>query len=301
MKDVKEFIKSRGIGKYIENASLKEYTTYKVGGKARFIVFPKNTTKLIELLKYLRQENILNMVLGFGSNVLFSDQNYDGVIIKLDELNEIEIEGTKVRAGAGASLMRVASLCIRRGLTGLEFATGIPGSIGGAIYMNAGAYKSDMGYIVKEVKVLTKDLKVITMVNKEMDFHYRSSFLQKNKDYICLEATMKLQKGNREVMEELVKERKKRRLDSQPLEFLSAGSVFRNPEGDFAGRLIEELGFKGLVKGGAQISPKHANFIVNVKNAKAQDIKELIDFIKEQVYEKYHIHLKVEQEFINWE
>ena len=118
MKDVKEFIKSRGIGKYIENASLKEYTTYKVGGKARFIVFPKNTTKLIELLKYLRQENILNMILGFGSNVLFSDQNYDGVIIKLDELNEIEIEGTKVRAGAGASLMRVASLCIRRGLTG---------------------------------------------------------------------------------------------------------------------------------------------------------------------------------------
>jgi len=301
MKDVKEFIKSRGIGKYIENASLKEYTTYKVGGKARFIVFPKNTTKLIELLKYLRQENILNMILGFGSNVLFSDQNYDGVIIKLDELNEIEIEGTKVRAGAGASLMRVASLCIRRGLTGLEFATGIPGSIGGAIYMNAGAYKSDMGYIVKEVKVLTKDLKVITMVNKEMDFHYRSSFLQKNKDYICLEATMKLQKGNREVMEELVKERKKRRLDSQPLEFPSAGSVFRNPEGDFAGRLIEELGFKGLAKGGAQISPKHANFIVNVKNAKAKDIKELIGFIKEQVYEKYHIHLKVEQEFINWE
>ncbi len=241
------------------------------------------------------------MVLGFGSNVLFSDKEYKGVIIKLDELNEIEIQGNKVRAGAGVSLMRLAAMTIRKGLSGLEFATGIPGSLGGAIYMNAGAYKSDMGYVVKEVKVLTKDLKVITMVNREMDFHYRSSFLQKNKDYICLEATLKLKKGNKEEMEELVKERKKRRLESQPLEYPSAGSVFRNPEGDFAGRLIEELGFKGLIKGGAQVSKKHANFIINTGTATSTDIKELIDFVQERVYENYHIHLKVEQEFINWE
>ena len=241
------------------------------------------------------------MVLGFGSNVLFSDKEYKGIIIKLDAFDEIEIQGTKVKAGSGVSLMRLASQTIRKGLSGLEFATGIPGTVGGAVYMNAGAYKSDMGYVVKEVKVLTKDLKVITMVNQEMDFHYRSSFLQKHKDYICLEATFKLKKGKKEEMEELVKERKKRRVESQPLEYPSAGSVFRNPEGDFAGRLIEELGYKGLTKGGAQISNKHANFIINIGGAKAKDILELIRFIQESVYDKYHIQLKVEQEFINWE
>ncbi len=301
MNEVKEFVKKKAIGKLIENASLKDYTTYKVGGRARYIIFPKNTEKLIELLKYIKNQEYPYMVLGFGSNVLFSDKEYKGIIIKLDAFDEIEIQGTKVKAGSGVSLMRLASQTIRKGLSGLEFATGIPGTVGGAVYMNAGAYKSDMGYVVKEVKVLTKDLKVITMVNQEMDFHYRSSFLQKHKDYICLEATFKLKKGKKEEMEELVKERKKRRVESQPLEYPSAGSVFRNPEGDFAGRLIEELGYKGLTKGGAQISNKHANFIINIGGAKAKDILELIRFIQESVYDKYHIQLKVEQEFINWE
>lgn len=301
MKEIKKYIKENQIGKYLEDAKLKDYTTYKVGGNAKIIVYPKTVDKLILLIKYLKEKNIKFMVLGFGSNVLFSDNVYDGVIIKLDEFNKIEFEGEKVVCGSGASLMKVAMMSIRRGLSGLEFACGIPGSIGGALYMNAGAYKSDMGYIVSKVKVLTKDYKVITMVNKEMDFHYRSSFLQKNKDYICLEATLKLKKGNKSEMEELVNERKKRRLESQPLEYPSAGSVFRNPEGDFAGRLIEELGYKGLEKGGAQVSLKHANFIINKNNAKASDIKGLIDFIKESVYDKYKIKLKVEQEFINWE
>ena len=301
MKELKKYIKDNQVGKCLENVSLKEYTTYKVGGKAKFMVYPKSTDKLILLIKYLKDKDIKFMVLGFGSNVLFSDDVYNGVIIKLDEFNDIEFEGTKVTCGCGASLMKVAMMAIRRGLTGLEFACGIPGSIGGAVYMNAGAYKSDMGYIVSKVKVLTKDYKVITMVNKEMDFHYRTSFLQKNKDYICLEATLKLKKGNKEEMESIVSERKKRRLESQPLEYPSAGSVFRNPEGNFAGRLIEELGYKGLEKGGAQVSSKHANFIINKGNAKAKDIKELIEFIRESVYDKYKIHLKVEQEFVNWE
>ena len=301
MKELKKYIKDNQVGKCLENVSLKEYTTYKVGGKAKFMVYLKSTDKLILLIKYLKDKNIKFMVLGFGSNVLFSDNVYDGVIIKLDEFNDIEFEGTKVTCGCGASLMKVAMMAIRRGLTGLEFACGIPGSIGGAVYMNAGAYKSDMGYIVSKVKVLTKDYKVITMVNKEMDFHYRTSFLQKNKDYICLEATLKLKKGNKEEMESIVSERKKRRLESQPLEYPSAGSVFRNPEGDFAGRLIEELGYKGLEKGGAQVSSKHANFIINKGNAKAKDIKELIEFVKDSVYDKYKIELKVEQEFVNWE
>lgn len=301
MKELKRYIKDNQIGKCLEDVSLKDYTTYKVGGKAKFMVYPKSTDKLILLLKYLKDKDIKFMVLGFGSNVLFSDNIYNGVIIKLDEFNEIAFEETKVTCGCGASLMKVAMMSIRRGLTGLEFASGIPGSIGGAVYMNAGAYKSDMGYVVSKIKVLTKDYKVITMVNKELDFHYRSSFLQKNKDYICLEATLKLKNGNKEEMENIVSERKKRRLESQPLEYPSAGSVFRNPEGDFAGRLIEELGYKGLEKGGAQVSNKHANFIINKGNAKAKDIKELIEFIRESVYEKYKIYLKVEQEFVNWE
>lgn len=301
MNDIIKQIKDKNIGKILTDVSLKQYTTYKVGGIARVMVYPESIDKLVYLIKLLKANNIKFIVLGFGSNVLFSDSIYDGVIIKLDELNQIEFKRDKVIAGAGASLMKVALMSVRKGLSGLEFATGIPGSIGGAVYMNAGAYKSDMGYVVTKIKVLTPKLRVITMVNKELDFHYRTSFLKKHPDYICLEATIKLRKGNKEEIEELVRERKNRRIESQPLEYPSAGSVFRNPEGMFAGKLIEDLGYKGLVKGGAKISEKHANFIINFQNAKAQDIKELIEFIQEEVKEKYNVELKVEQEFKNWE
>ena len=197
--------------------------------------------------------------------------------------------------------MKVAYQSVRRGLTGLEFATGIPGSIGGAVYMNAGAYKSDMGYVVTKVKVLTPKMTVITMVNQELDFHYRTSFFKKNKDYICLEATIQLKNGEKEEIEKLVEDRKKRRLESQPLEYPSAGSVFRNPTDMFAGKLIEDLGYKGLVKGGAMVSEKHANFIINYDHAKANDIRELIEFLRQVVKENYDVDLVVEQEFMNWE
>lgn len=301
MNDIIKQIKKENIGKVLTEVSLSQYTTYKVGGIAKAMVYPESIDKLVCLIKLLKASHIKFMVLGFGSNVLFSDKIYDGVIIKLDALNQIEFKRDKVTAGAGASLMKVALMSVRKGLSGLEFATGIPGSIGGAVYMNAGAYKSDMGYVVTKVKVLTPKLRVITMVNKELDFHYRTSFLKKHPDYICLEATIKLKKGNKEEIEELVRERKNRRIESQPLEYPSAGSVFRNPEGMFAGKLIEDLGYKGLVKGGAKISEKHANFIINYQNAKAQDIKDLIEFIQEEVKEKYNVELKVEQEFKNWE
>lgn len=294
-------LKKLNLGKMILNASLKDYTTYKIGGTARVIIYPKDIESLITLIHKLKSNHVQYMVLGNGSNTLFSDDVYEGVIIKLDEFNQIEFKGKKVVVGAGASLMKVAYQSIRRGLTGLEFATGIPGSIGGAVYMNAGAYKSDMGYVVTKVKVLTPKMTVITMVNRELDFHYRTSFFKKNKGYICLEATLQLQKGDKETIEQVVEDRKKRRLESQPLEFPSAGSVFRNPTDMFAGKLIEDLGYKGLVKGGAMVSEKHANFIVNFNNAKASDVKELIDFIKQVVKEKYNIDLVVEQEFVNWE
>lgn len=294
-------LKKMNLGKMVLNASLKEYTTYKVGGTARAIIYPKNIDALIILVKKLKATHTKFMILGNGSNVLFSDDAYEGVIIKLDEFNDIQFIGNKVIVGAGASLMKVAYQSIRRGLTGLEFATGIPGSIGGAVYMNAGAYKSDMGYVVSKIKVLTPKMTVITMVNRELDFHYRTSFLKKHKGYICLEATIQLKKGNKEAIEQVVEDRKKRRLESQPLEYPSAGSVFRNPPDMFAGKLIEDLGYKGLVKGGAKISEKHANFIVNFKQAKAKDVKDLIDFVKQVVKEKYNVDLVVEQEFINWE
>lgn len=301
MNEIINIIKKREYGKILSDVSLKEYTTYKVGGIARYMIFPKNIDSLVEIIRLLKKNKIKHMVLGKGSNVLFSDRVYEGVIIKLDSFDSIEWRENKLIVGAGVSLMKVALMSVRKGLSGLEFATGIPGSIGGAIYMNAGAYKSDMGYVVSSIKVLTPKLRVITMVNKELDFHYRTSFLKTHPGYICLEATIKLKPGNKEEIEELVQERKRRRLETQPLEYPSAGSVFRNPEGLFAGKLIEDLGYKGLVKGGAMISDKHANFIINYDHASAQDIKDLIEFAKEEVKEKNHIELKVEQEFKNWE
>lgn len=296
-----EELKNMNLGKVLTDESLKNYTTYKVGGNAKVIIYPKNIESLITLIRKLKNTQVKFMVLGNGSNVLFSDKDYEGVIIKLDELNHIEFHANRIIAGAGVPIMKVAREAIRHNLAGLEFATGIPGTVGGCVYMNAGAYNSDMGYVVSRVKVLTPKMTVITMVNRELDFHYRTSFFKKHKDYIVLEATFNLQKGNRELLEEVVNDRKKRRLESQPLEYPSAGSVFRNPKDNYSGKLIEDLGYKGLIKGGAKISEKHANFIVNHNNAKASDIKELIEFIQEEVKEKYNIDLHVEQEFINWE
>ena len=301
MEELLNEIKKEEYGKVLTDVSLKDYTTYKVGGICKIMVFPKNIDNLVRLIRKLRIKKVPYMILGKGSNVLFSDREYSGVIIKLDNLNHIVWKKNKLVVGAGASLMKVAGMASRKGLSGLEFATGIPGTIGGAVYMNAGAYKSDMGYVVSSVKVLTPNLRVITMVNKELQFHYRTSFLKTHPEYICLEATIKLKHGKKEMIETLVGERKKRRLLTQPLEYPSAGSVFRNPEGMFAGKLIEDLGYKGLMKGGAMVSDKHANFIINYQDAKAQDIKDLIDFIKEEVKEKYQIELTVEQEFKNWE
>jgi len=303
MKDIIEEIKKENIGKIEENVSLKKHTTYRVGGKARCIVYPKNVDSLIRLLKLLKSNKILYKVMGNGSNLLFSDSDYNGVIIKLSEFNEIKFFGkNKVRAEAGASLIKLSLMATKKGLTGLEFASGIPGSVGGSVFMNAGAYKSDMGYVVERVKVLTPDLKIIYLENKEMNFHYRTSFLKKHSDYICLEAIIKLTNGKREAIEEVIRDRKKRRIESQPLEYPSAGSVFRNPNNDVAaGKLIDDLGLKGEIKGGAMISAKHANFIVNYKNATSSDIKYLIDLCHDKVLEEYGIDLKCEQEFVNWE
>ena len=302
MNNVIQMIEKENIGKLEKNVSLSKYTTYKVGGNAKVMVFPKNVECLIKLMKIIKSENIKYKVVGNGSNLLFSDNDFEGIIIRLNELNNIDfLPGNKIRVGAGFSLPKLSMMVAKKGLTGLEFAAGIPGTIGGSVFMNAGAYKSDMGYVIQSVKVLTPELKIISLENKEMNFHYRTSFLQKNPEYICLEVVLRLEKGKKEAIEEVIKERRKRRVETQPLEYPSAGSVFRNPDGMFAGQMIEELGLKGKKKGGAMVSDKHANFIINYKKASASDIKYLIEFVHDKVLEEYNVDMKVEQEFVNWE
>ena len=302
MNNIIQMLEKENIGKFEKNVSLSKHTTYKVGGIAKLMVYPKNVDCLIKLLKLLKTHEIKFKVLGLGSNVLFSDNVFDGVIIRLSELDNLEFFGkNKIRVGAGYSLMKLSLLAAKKGLAGLEFASGIPGTVGGAVFMNAGAYKSDMGYVVTEVKVLTPELKIITLENKEMNFHYRTSFLQTHPGYICLEAVLKLTKGDKNALDEVIKERRQRRMESQPLEYPSAGSVFRNPEGMFAGKLIEDLGLKGKTIGGAMVSEKHANFIINYKKAKGSDIKKLIELVHDKVLEEYNVDMKIEQEFVNWE
>jgi UDP-N-acetylmuramate dehydrogenase len=293
-----EDINKLHVGRMEEDIDLKKYTTYKAGGHAKAIVYPTDIDNLIKLLKYLKDSNVKHKVIGNCSNLLFSDSYYDGILIKLSEFNHIKIEDTKILVGSGYHLTKLALQASREGLTGLEFAVGIPGTVGGAVYMNAGAYKSDMGYIVSEIKVLTPNFEIKTMYNKELAFHYRTSFLEKNKGYICLDATIILKHGDSKAIMDLIEERKKRRLMSQPLEWPSAGSVFRNPENDFAGRLVEELGYKGKGIGDAIVSEKHANFIINMGHANGDDIKKLIRQIQADVKEKTGVELKVEQEFV---
>ncbi len=297
-----KILEKENLGKIEKNVLLKKYTTYHTGGKALGIIYPKNIENLVRTINILNENNVKYKILGNGSNLLFSDELYDGILIRLNEFDDVEfMSRNRVKVGAGFSLVKLSLMCAKKGLTGLEFASGIPGTIGGAIYMNAGAYKSDMGYIVESVKVLTDDNKIITLENKEMQFHYRSSFLQKHPGYICLETVLRLQKGKRDAIEEVIKERRKRRIESQPLEYPSAGSVFRNPEGNFAGKLIEDLGLKGKRIGGAMVSDKHANFIINYKNASSKDIKDLIELCHDSVLKEYGIDMKCEQEFVNWE
>ncbi len=301
MENIIQLVDKYKIGKIIVDEPLKKYNTYKIGGNAKYIIYPKNEEKLIILLKYIKENNIKYKVIGRGSNLIFSSKLYDGVIIKLDEFDNLDIEDTIVTVGAGYSIMKLAIEMTKKGLSGLEFATGIPGSVGGAVFMNAGAYNSDMGYIVSEVKVIDPNFNIVTLYNSDLDFHYRTSFLQKNPEYICIEAKLVLKHGDRKEMIEIIEDRKQRRLLTQPLEFPSAGSVFRNPDIAPAGKLIEDAGLKGKTIGGAMISKKHANFIINTGGATGEDIYNLINLVKNEIKKKTGVELKQEQEFVNWE
>lgn len=291
---IKNFFDELNI-KYQENISLKNYNTYRIDTTCSYIVFPEDVEKLINIIKKLKQEKIKYFILGNGSNIILSMEYYDGVIIKLDNLNKIEYNGNLVTAGAGCSLIKVSMDTIEHGLSGLEFASAIPGAVGASVAMNAGAYNSDMSQVIKKVTVLTNNYEIKTLTNKELEYTYRDSFLKKNKDYIVLSATFELEKGNIIEMKQHVEERRKKRILSQPLEFPNAGSVFRNPENMFAGELIEKSNLKGYNINGAEVSNKHANFIINKGGAKGKDIVSLIKKIQKEVKQNYGVELKLEQ------
>lgn len=299
MIDVIQYITNNKIGDYKENVSFKSLTTYKSGGNARLVVYPCDTSKLVLLIQFFKDNDISFKILGNGSNTLASDDDYNGVIVKLDHFNDCILEDNILYVESGCNLMAVANNVSREGYSGLEFACGIPGTLGGAIYMNAGAYLKAMQDIVIDILVLDEHLKLKKMKNSELAFSYRNSILKKV-PYIVLSANLKLEKKDKEEIEELINSRKKRRQDSQPLDYPSAGSVFRNPDGDHAGRLIEECGLKGEVYGGAEISIKHANFIVNKSNASSSDIKYLMDKAHDEVLKKFNVDLIREQELFNW-
>lgn len=291
---IKDFF-NKGNYNYEENISLKKYNTYRIDILAKYMVFPKNAKELIELINFARTNNIKYMILGNGSNVIFNTIYYDGIIIKLDNFNNMTIKGNKVYAEAGCSLIKLAISTINAELSGLEFACGIPGTVGASISMNAGAYNLDISNSLESISVLTPQNEIITLNKKKLEFSYRDSFLKRNPDYVVLSANFLLKKGNREEMLLQMEERKKRRKDTQPLEYPSAGSVFRNPPSMYAGELIEKCNLKGYCIGDATVSTKHANFIVNKGNATGKDIVSLINKIKEEVKNKYKIELILEQ------
>ena len=291
---IKNFIEKNNI-EYYEDASLKKYNTYRIDAKCKYLVLPKDKEEFKLLIKYLNEVEFKYIVLGNGSNIILSFDYYDGVVILLNKLNELKISGESIEVGAGYSLQKLALETSNLGLEGLEFATGIPGLVGASIAMNAGAYNNSLSEVVTSVLVLNKDLEFVTMTNKEMKFSYRDSFFKQNKDYYIISANINLRQGEKQEILERVSKRRVKRLETQPLDMPSAGSVFRNPEGMHAGALIENCGLKGFSIGGAQISEKHANFIINTGNATGKEIIQLINRAKEDVQKKYNIELILEQ------
>ncbi|WP_294561109.1 UDP-N-acetylmuramate dehydrogenase [uncultured Traorella sp.] len=284
----------------LENEPLALHTTYKVGGKARYFVYPKNEIALMRLLKDAKENQIETKIIGKGSNLLVSDDDYEGMVICLDRyFNEVVFEKNKVSAYAGQSIIYLSHEAMKRGLSGLEFASGIPGTVGGACFMNAGAYKSAMKDVVEAVWVL-KEGNCVWMSVEECEFSYRSSIFKKHPDWVILAVRFHLTPKDPLEIKELMDSRRERRMASQPLDKPSAGSVFKNPEEMPAWKYIEESGLRGKSINGAKVSEKHANFIVNEKEAKAQDIYDLIELIQKSVYEKFNVFLKAEVECFNW-
>lgn len=295
--------KLREFAEVEEHATLKHLNTYRIGGTAKMLISPNSITDLINVLRLLKDNKEKFFILGNGSNIVLNNREYDGAVIRLNKLNGIEIhpELKMAYAEAGAMLPKLVTESINKSLTGLEFAAGIPGTIGGSIYGNAGAYNACILDYVTSVTVLDENLEVLTIDHEDIEYGYRTTMFKEKKNYIILGAKFFLKEGDKKSSLDIIADRRKRRVESQPLEYPSAGSVFRNPEGDFAGRLIESCNLKGYKIGGAEVSEKHANFIINSNNASSQDVYKLINYVHKTVLEKTNVDLLIEQEFIDWE
>lgn len=277
---------------------LAKHTTFRVGGEADCLVQISDTAQLPQLLKYLSLVEIPFFIIGNGSNLLVGDVGFSGVIVQIaDKCNTIRVAGNRIYAQAGVYLSKVAKTACEHGLTGLEFAAGIPGTVGGGVVMNAGAYDGEMKLVVEEVTVLDKEGNQLVLNNSTMEFGYRTSAI-KNQPFIVTECCFLLQEGDKEAIAAKMADFQGRRKEKQPLEYPSAGSTFKRPEGHFAGKLIMDAGLAGYSIGGAQVSAKHCGFVINTGEATAADIRQLITHVQEEVYRQFSVKLEPEVIFL---
>jgi len=276
------------------NEPMKKHTTFRIGGEAACYVKIENADQLAAVRQFLQQEAVPMQVLGNGSNLLFDDEGFAGVVLEIcDKMNEIRVEGTKIIVQAGALMSKVARVAYESSLTGFEFAAGIPGTIGGGTVMNAGAYGGELKQVISSVKLLDETGKIIELFNEEMEFGYRTSILKK-KPYIVVEVMLQLRPGKQEEILAVMEDLAFRRRDKQPLEYPSAGSTFKRPEGYFAGELIMKAGLRGYRVGGAQVSEKHCGFVINAGDATAKDVLQLMEHVKNTVKATFGVELEPE-------
>lgn len=286
-----------GVSNLKTDHPLAEYTTFKIGGPADYYVTPETEDQILGLISFALKEGVNYFILGKGSNILIPDYGFRGIVINLSEkFNKIEAREDMIFAQSGANLSDISKLALEKSLTGLEFAIGIPGSFGGAIFMNAGAYGGEMSSIVSEVNVI-RDGKIVTITKEEMEFSYRKSTFQYKKD-IILSGWLGLKQGSYYQIKAEMDDLTKKREDKQPLEHPSAGSVFKRPEGYYAGKLIQDSGLKGATVGKAQVSEKHCGFIINTGGATAEDVKGLVKKIQETVKTKFGVDLEREIKYL---
>lgn len=280
---------------------MKNHTTFEIGGPCDVMIIPENKEQVLNTLKTIKEYGFSYMVIGNGSNLLVSDKGLRMVIIKLGEaFSQIKIEGEKVYAQAGAELAEVAKASIEEGLAGMEYVSGIPGNIGGAVTMNAGAYGGEMKDIVETVTCLGQDLEIRTYTNEDMHFSYRHSRVQEE-NLIVLEVELALEKGNQEEIDELYHSLTQRREEKQPLEYASAGSTFKRPEGYYAGKLIDDAGLRGYKHNNAMVSEKHCGFVINTGGAACDDVLYVIRHIQKEIYDKYRVKLQTEVKILGEE
>ncbi|ONI47427.1 UDP-N-acetylenolpyruvoylglucosamine reductase [Candidatus Epulonipiscioides saccharophilum] len=275
---------------------IKNYTTFKIGGPAKVLVVVEKIDEISKIINVCKKENVKYYILGRGSNLLAKDEGYEGVLILIN-ISKIEIANNIIKAEAGAKLSRVAQVASENNLRGFEFAHGIPGSIGGAVVMNAGAYGGEIKDVLLSIEAINSRGEKVTLQNSELNLGYRTSIIPKE-GLIVLSATIKLEPGNRKEIEKKTRELNQQRRDKQPLNYPSAGSTFKRPEGYFAGKLISDAGLAGLRIGDAQVSEKHCGFIVNVGSATYQDVNSLIDKVKYEVFQKFGVMLESEVKVI---